>query len=155
MWTPGVSVGTRIWLMLVESVRARMIIRSATLALVSHILVPFSTHSSPSLRAHRRTPPFRSEPAPGSVWPSDDNRPLPVARRGSHSCFCASVPNLTMGVRPSPLCAEMANAVEPQPQAISSMAMAALMVSTSAPPYASGTLRPSRPTGPIFLTEGQ
>ena len=54
-----------------------------------------------------------------------------------------------------PAWAEMARAVEPQPQANSSMAMAALMASTAAPPYFSGTSRPSKPSGPIFLTAGQ
>ena len=43
-------------------------------------------------------------------------------------------------------------AVEPQPQPICSMASAALIGSTPAPPYSSGTCKPSKPSGPIFLT---
>ena len=59
-----------------------------------------------------------------------------------------------MGVVPSPLWAAMARAVEPQPQPISSMAIAALTASTPAPPYSSGMFKPSSPSGPILRTAG-
>src|SRR5215204_414443 len=55
-----------------------------------------------------------------------------------------------MGLVPSPLCAAMARAVEPQPQPSSSIAIAALIASTPEPPYSSGIFNPNNPSGPIL-----
>jgi hypothetical protein len=59
--------------------------------LVMKAFDPLMTHSSPSRTAVVRVPPA-SEPPPGSVRPK---APIiwPEQRRGSHSCFWASVPN--------------------------------------------------------------
>ena len=59
-------------------------------ALVMNIFVPFTTHS-PSRRSARVRVADASEPAPGSVSPNAA-RPFPEASRGSHSCFCSSLP---------------------------------------------------------------
>ena len=77
-----------------SSVRAHTIATSATEPLVIHILVPFSTHSSPSRLALVRMPPGL-EPKSDSVSPK---HPIasPAAIRGSHSCFCSSLPNCQM-----------------------------------------------------------
>ncbi len=59
--------------------------------LVMNCLLPLITHSSPSATAVVLVPPA-SLPAPASVSPNAP-RAEPLASRGSHSCFCASVPN--------------------------------------------------------------
>jgi hypothetical protein len=81
--------------------------------------------------------------------------PDPVASGGRNFRFNSSEPKSAIGAQPSPLCAATASPVEPQPRPISSMAIAALIASTPAPPNSSGTLRPSSPIGPIFFTAGQ
>ncbi len=59
--------------------------------LVMNCLLPLMTHCPSSRRAVVRVPPA-SLPAPGSVSPKAASA-CPEARRGSHSFFCASVPN--------------------------------------------------------------
>jgi hypothetical protein len=63
--------------------------------LVIHILVPVSTQSASSPEPERAAyvrMPAGLEPKSGSVSPK---QPIasPVAIRGSHSCFCSSLPN--------------------------------------------------------------
>ena len=60
-------------------------------ALVMNCLAPSITHSPPSSRACVRVLPA-SDPASGSVSPNAASR-SPEVSRGSHSCFCSSVPN--------------------------------------------------------------
>ena len=86
---PGVSVGTtnpRI----PSSVCAHTTATSAIEPLVIQSLPPSSTQSSPSRRARVRIEPG-SEPWSASVSPK---QPIasPAAIRGSHSCFCSSLP---------------------------------------------------------------
>jgi hypothetical protein len=73
-----------------SSARAHTTATSAKPPLVIHIFVPSSTQSSPSRRARVRIDPG-SEPESGSVSPK---QPIasPAAIRGSHSCFCSSLP---------------------------------------------------------------
>ena len=95
MVTPGVSVGTRRWLSAPSGpspVRQRTTIRSEMEALVIHILLPSMIHESPSGVALVRTPPFRSDPAPGSVRLRQASLPWPLVSRGSQARFCASLP---------------------------------------------------------------
>ena len=84
--------------------RAQITATSATLPLVIHILVPFSTQSSPSRTARVRIEPG-SEPESGSVRPK---QPIssPAAMRGSHSCFCSSEPNRQIGNMASEPCTD-------------------------------------------------
>ena len=64
---------------------------SATEPLVIHILLPFSTQSSPSGLARVRMP-AGFDPKSASVSPK---QPIasPAAIRGSQVCFCSSLPN--------------------------------------------------------------
>ena len=55
-----------------------------------HILVPFSTQSSPSRRATVRIP-AGLEPKSGSVRPKQPSF-SPAAIAGSQACFCCSLP---------------------------------------------------------------
>ncbi len=91
---PGVPVGTTKPRMprapSSRSVLAHTTATSATEPLVIHILAPLSTQSSPSRRAVVRMPPG-SEPKSGSVRPKQPSA-RPAAMRGSHSCFCSSLP---------------------------------------------------------------
>lgn len=59
--------------------------------LVMNCLVPLITQSDPSALAVVRVAPA-SLPPPASVRPKAP-RALPLASSGSHSCFCASLPN--------------------------------------------------------------
>jgi hypothetical protein len=87
---PGVSVGTTKPRTLV-SVWAQTTATSATEPLVIHILVPFSTQSSPSRLAWVRMP-AGLEPKSASVSPK---QPIasPVAIGGNQVVFCSSLPN--------------------------------------------------------------
>ncbi len=74
-----------------SSVFAQTIARSAIEPFVIHIFAPLSTQSLPC----RRATVFMfagSEPPCGSVRPK---QPMtsPRAMRGSHFCFCSSLPN--------------------------------------------------------------
>ena len=60
-------------------------------ALVMNIFEPSTTHSPSSRRAVVRVAPA-SEPASASVSPKAASL-RPLARSGSHSRFCSSVPN--------------------------------------------------------------
>ena len=73
-----------------SSVRAHTTATSEIEPLVIHILLPLRTQSSPSRTARVRIEPG-SEPESGSVRPK---QPIasPAAMRGSHSCFCSSLP---------------------------------------------------------------
>ena len=62
--------------------------------LLMKVLLPLMTYSSPSRTAVVRTA-FRSQPAPGSVI-AMARMVSPEAQRGSHFCFCSSVPRRTM-----------------------------------------------------------
>ena len=72
-------------------------------ALVMNCLAPLMTQSPLSATARVRVLPA-SEPASGSVRPKAARR-SPLVRRGSHSCFCSSEPNATIGQVPSEVCA--------------------------------------------------
>ncbi len=88
---PGVSVGTT-KPRTPSSVWAQTTATSATEPLVIHILRPSRIQSLPSRRARVRMEPG-SEPWSGSVSPK---QPMasPAAIRGSHRCFCSSLPCL-------------------------------------------------------------
>ena len=91
--------------------------------LVMKALVPLMIHSLPSSesRAVVVVPPA-SDPAPGSVRP---NAPIiaPDVSRGSHSCFCSSVPNRKIGIAPSDTPASRVMATDESTRASSSRAM--------------------------------
>ena len=87
---PGVPFSTRKPRTPSSSVRAHTTATSEIEPLVIHILLPVRIQSSPSRRARVRIEPG-SEPESGSVRPK---QPIasPVAIRGSHCCFCSSLP---------------------------------------------------------------
>ena len=93
---PGESVGTTKPRMPPSSspALAQTTATSAIEPLVIHVLAPSSTQSSPSRRALVRID-AGSEPWSGSVRPK---QPIasPAAIRGSHSCFCSSLPQRWM-----------------------------------------------------------
>ena len=120
------------------------------LAFVIQALLPRITHSSPWRTAVASTLPARSEPPPGSVRARAASPFSPVAREGSQRSCCTLVPNNSMGVQPRPLCAAADRAVPPHAHPSSSIARAALMGSTPAPPRSSGMFSPSRPSGAIL-----
>ncbi len=66
--------------------------------LVTHIFVPFTTHSSPSRSARQRSAPV-SLPASGSDR-EKAARNDPSHMRGRNRCFCSSVPNRAIIVAP-------------------------------------------------------
>ena len=105
---PSVSVGTTKPRMTCpapgSSVCAQTTATSAIEPLVIHILRPSMTQSSPS-RLARVAMPDGSEPWSGSVSPK---QPIasPVAIRGSHSCFCSSLPCFQMAYIASDPCTD-------------------------------------------------
>ncbi len=104
---PGVSVGTTKPAYFPpgrSSVRAHTMATSAIDPLVIHILVPFRIQSSPERLAFVRML-DGSLPESGSVSPK---QPMasPAAMRGSHSCFCSSLPNFQIGNMASEPCTD-------------------------------------------------
>ena len=73
--------------------------------LVIHIFDPLMTQSSPSRLARVRMPPG-SEPKSGSVSPKHPSA-SPAAIRGSHSCFCSSLPKWWIAVMASEPCTDI------------------------------------------------
>ena len=100
---PSVSVGTTNPRM-PSSVRPHTTATSAIEPLVIHILRPSSTQSDPS-RLARVAMPAGSEPWSGSVRPK---QPIasPAAIRGSHCCFCSSLPCFQMAYIASDPCTD-------------------------------------------------
>ena len=88
--------------------------------LVMNALVPSITHSPSSSRAVVRVAPA-SEPPPGSVSPNAPSA-CPPHSRGSHSCFCSSVPNRKTGIAPSDTPASSVIATDESTRASSSIA---------------------------------
>jgi hypothetical protein len=83
------------------------------------------------------------EPASGSVM-AKAILSSPVANRGSHRCFWASVPNLAMMV--AQMAGETTMTSSGHPAAASSSATAASsVIPPPPPPYCSGTLTPRNP----------
>ncbi len=89
--------------------------------LVTHILVPSRTNSSPSRRAVMRMP-CTSEPAPGSVI-EKAARYSPAAIRGRNRCFCSSVPCDAI-MPPTMYCPLTMPEIDVQPRESSAMASA-------------------------------
>ncbi len=93
--TPGVSVGITSALIPLclgasGSVRTNARMTSASCAPDVHTFCPLTTNWSPSSTA-RVDSPARSDPAPGSLMPSD--AVMSARRMGTaHRCFCSSVP---------------------------------------------------------------
>ena len=81
-----------------SGVRTMSMTSEARTPLVTHIFVPFTTHSSPSRSARQRRAPV-SLPASGSDR-EKAARNDPSHMRGSNRCFCSSVPNLAIIVAP-------------------------------------------------------
>src|SRR3954471_2803486 len=109
-----------------------------------NVLEPFKIHLSPCLTA-RVLAPAASEPDDGSVRPHAPSH-LPVARFGTHLCFCASLPARRMWPVHRPLCDATVSATEPSTRASSSMTMATSDVDMPAPPSSSGTFMPMSPS---------
>ncbi|MFN8465741.1 MAG: hypothetical protein U0X20_09335 [Caldilineaceae bacterium] len=96
------------------SVRQSTMIVSAILALVAHIFAPLMTQLSPSRRAAVRTPPCRSDPAPGSSQNQAAEAPLAGSqprRPGLLQLGCTIVDQWALAQ--TRLWADTASAVEP------------------------------------------
>ncbi len=91
---PGVFSARNIdrprWSSVSGSVRASSVITWVRAAWVIQVLLPVTAQSSPSRTARVRSAP-RSDPVFGSVNTAVGSV-SPDAIRGSHACFCASVP---------------------------------------------------------------
>jgi hypothetical protein len=116
--------------------------------LVMNSLLPSSTNESPSRRAVVRTP-ATSEPAPASVTATAVSV-APLTIPGSQRDFCSSVPALTRCGDAMSVCTSTVTMKPPYVDCDNASANAKLVsASRSAPPYASGTIRPSQPSSPI------
>ena len=91
-------------------------------AFVMKIFEPSITHSPSRSSAFVRVAPA-SEPASGSVSPKAAS-PWPEASRGSHSCFCSSLPKRRIGIVPSEVCAATVIATDESMRVSSSIAIA-------------------------------
>ena len=100
---PSVPLGTR-KPRVPSSVTAHTTATSAIEPLVIHIFCPCRIQSGPSRRARVRIEPG-SDPASGSVSPK---QPIasPAAMRGSHCCFCSSLPQRQIAYIASDPCTE-------------------------------------------------
>ena len=106
------------------------------LPLVMNILEPLMTYSSPRRSAVVRID-AASEPELGSESPNEPSfSPRMAGTR--YCCFCASVPNLKIGMQPSPTCARSAAAKPQLMRAISSIRRQRITMSPPLPPYSSG-----------------
>ncbi len=123
---------------------------SATGPLVIQFLVPLITQPSPSRTAVVFCA-AASLPASGSLSAKQPSS-LPDASGTSHSCFCASVAKRTSGSQTSELLTLMITPVDAHAREISSIASTYEMWSNPAPPYASGTAMPRKPSSPMRLT---
>src|SRR5438874_3348983 len=128
------------------SVRTMIIMRSAVPAFVAHALVPFSTHSFPSLTACDRND-AASEPASAS----DNAKPASSSPRAigfSQRSFCAGVPCFTSMVVGMALWIPMETAIAASAAEISSSASRYVSVSSPIPSYFSGVHIPKKPSLP-------
>ena len=101
------------------------------MALVIQAFWPLITHSSPSRTAVVRIA-AGSEPASGSERQKAGVH-SPLAHRGSHFCFCSSLPKSWIGSVPSS-CTISIRAEEAQTLAISSTAICRTRVPVPVPP---------------------
>ncbi len=88
--------------------------------LVMNCFAPLTTHS-PSTSSARVFVAPASEPAPGSVRPKPASV-RPATRSGSQACFCSSVPNVRIGLMPSPTAASRVMPIDWSTRPISSIA---------------------------------
>src|SRR6185437_4162979 len=151
--TPGVSAGT----MKAEippaplrcgSLRAIRVNMPARFALVMNRLVPMTTSWSPSRIALVRTE-AASEPAPGSVSAKLATT-SPLASFGSHSAFCASLPNMTTPWLPIPTLVPITErkAGDVWPSSMATRTSSSIV--RPRPPYSTGMERPNRPSARIW-----
>ena len=101
---PGESVGTRNAVTPrgpSSLVRAKTSATSAQVPLVMKSFCPLTTQSDPSRTALEVRLPA-SDPVSGSVSPKQPSA-VAVASRGSHSCFCSSLPWKRIDLPTSPL----------------------------------------------------
>src|SRR3954463_15008024 len=82
-----------------------------------------------------------SEPVSGSVRPKQP-RISPLHRRGSHSCFCSSVPQRWIEEQTSDVCTDTTVRADESPRPISSPISAYVRESSPRPPYSSDTIGP-------------
>ena len=116
-----------------------------------NILLPLSTHSSPSRTAVVCWA-EASVPALGSVRPKAPSH-SPEANLGRYLRFCSSVPCSKIGARQREVWAERTTPVVAQTLESSSTAMVYMMLSPpAAPPYSTGRGMPKSPSGAIFWT---
>ena len=109
---------------------------------------PLMTHSSPSRTALVRIE-AGSEPASGSDS-ANAGEISPVARRGSHFCFCSSLPNSVIGSEPSSWIIRI-RALDAQALAISSTPIWSISVPVPVPPYSSANGSPRMSCSPSSL----
>ena len=76
-----------------------------------------------------------------------------MTKSGKYFCFCASVPNATIGEVPKLVCAIIVAAVDTHTLAISSIAITKDSVSILVPPYFSSHGIPIKPKSAIFAID--
>src|SRR5690606_23983644 len=149
---PGVPCSTMkaVTLLLVRTspVRASITATFPLLPCVIQFLVPFSTHSSPSLVAVQRILPA-SLPVLASVRPQ---APIhwPLASLGRYFFFCSSLPKAMICPVHRELCAATERPIEPHTLAISLMTVTYSKYPRPEPPYSAGTSTPIKPSSPIL-----
>ena len=116
---------------------------------VMNCFVPFMTYSSPS-RIALVFMPATSLPPLGSVK-AKPPRFLPVARSGSHRCFCSSVPYFDIA-NASIEWVPIGPVMDIHPFDSSSNTIENVSTSSPMPPYCSGTTIPNRPISAIWST---
>ena len=116
--------------------------------LVIKILLPLSTHPSPSRLAVVRMP-ATSEPAPGSVMPTAVIV-LPAITSGKYLAFCAAVPAWCKCGLAISVCTKTVMMKPAKVDCDSASANTRLVnASASAPPYSLSYIKPKKPASPI------
>ncbi len=123
-------------------VRASSTIRSECSARDVQIFWPLTTQPF-AVRSARVVIFVVSDPASGSVTPNACSRSSPDAIRGSHCCFCASLP-CRSNVPITYICAWQAPGLPPD-ALISSRIVLAAPIPSPDPPYCSGISAASQP----------
>src|SRR4030095_13100019 len=113
-----------------------------------NVLLPFSTHSSPSSAALVLAA-AASDPEPGSLIQME-NVASPFKKGGRYLCFCSGVPWLEMFVAVN-IDVMMHAAVSRLYLAMASQKMANMTGSAATSPSSSGSSNPSHPWSAIFL----
>ena len=137
-----------------ESTFAKTMKRSANPPLVIHIFSPLRTKLPSGCRTARAFAPRASEPDPDSLKRVGANRSRRSRGPGRYRCFCSSVPKQRSGVIASPFLRRTSSRRK-RTGPTDSPTMIDETLSSSTPPYASGTSVPRRPRSPHRRTSAR